>query len=70
MDTVVDRLTDALRQVEGAYSLVALSQEALIGVRDPLGVRPLVSGGSAMRLDPGLGNLRVRHHRRRIRARS
>ena len=43
-DTVVDRLTDALRQLEGAYSLVALSQEELIGVRDPLGVRPLVLG--------------------------
>ncbi len=43
-DTVVDRLVDALRQVEGAYSLVALSQEALIGLRDPLGVRPLVIG--------------------------
>src|SRR3954451_23158154 len=43
-DSVVDRLTDALRQVEGAYSLVALSQEAVIGVRDPLGVRPLVLG--------------------------
>ena len=43
-DTVVDRLTDALRQVEGAYSLVALSQEAVIGVRDPLGIRPLVLG--------------------------
>ena len=43
-DTVVDRLIDALRQVEGAYSLVALSQDAVIGVRDPLGVRPLVLG--------------------------
>jgi amidophosphoribosyltransferase len=43
-DSVVERLADALRQVEGAYSLVALSQEALIGVRDPLGVRPLVLG--------------------------
>src|ERR1043165_6375710 len=43
-DSVVDRMIDALRQVEGAYSLVALSQEALIGVRDPLGVRPLVLG--------------------------
>jgi amidophosphoribosyltransferase len=43
-DSVVDRLTDALRQVEGAYSLVALSQNAVIGVRDPLGVRPLVLG--------------------------
>ncbi len=43
-ETVVDRLTDALRQVEGAYSLVGLSQDALIGLRDPLGVRPLVIG--------------------------
>src|SRR5215470_8885173 len=43
-DTVVDRLTDALRQVQGAYSLVALSQSEVIGVRDPLGVRPLVLG--------------------------
>lgn len=43
-DTVVARLTDALGQVEGAYSLVALSQEAVIGLRDPLGVRPLVLG--------------------------
>jgi amidophosphoribosyltransferase len=42
--TVVERLTDALQQIEGAYSLVALSQEAVIGVRDPLGVRPLVLG--------------------------
>ena len=43
-DTVVDRLTDALRQVQGAYSIVALSQDEVIGVRDPLGVRPLVLG--------------------------
>jgi len=43
-DTVVERLTDALKQVEGAYSLVALSQDSLIGLRDPLGVRPLVLG--------------------------
>jgi amidophosphoribosyltransferase len=42
--TVVDRLIDALRQVQGAYSLVALHNGALIGARDPLGVRPLVLG--------------------------
>ena len=41
---VVERLVDALGQVEGAYSLVAMTREALIGVRDPLGVRPLVLG--------------------------
>src|SRR6266850_3017257 len=43
-ETVVDRLIDALRQVQGAFSLAALSQESLIGLRDPLGVRPLVVG--------------------------
>src|SRR5690606_22590554 len=40
--TVVDRLIDALRQVVGAYSLVALTNDSMIGVRDPMGVRPLV----------------------------
>jgi amidophosphoribosyltransferase len=42
--TVVDRLIDALKQVIGAYSLVAMSDDALYGVRDPRGVRPLILG--------------------------
>jgi amidophosphoribosyltransferase len=42
--TVVDRLIDALKQVVGAYSLVALTNQSLMGVRDPLGVRPLILG--------------------------
>ncbi len=42
--TVIDRLTEALRQIEGAYSLVCLTDDCVIGVRDPLGVRPLVIG--------------------------
>ena len=41
---VVDRLTDALSQLQGAYSLVALTQKKLIGARDPHGVRPLMIG--------------------------
>ena len=41
---VIDRMVDALRQVEGAYSLVALTDKGMIGVRDPRGVRPLVLG--------------------------
>ena len=40
----VDRLIDALNQLEGAYAVVALSEKKLIGARDPLGVRPLVLG--------------------------
>jgi amidophosphoribosyltransferase len=42
--TVIDRLIEALRQIEGAYSLVCLTDDCVIGVRDPLGVRPLVIG--------------------------
>ena len=40
----LDRLTDALKQVEGAYSLLVLTEEGLIACRDPLGIRPLVMG--------------------------
>ena len=43
-DTIVERLIAALKQVEGAYSLVGLTRNKLIGVRDPYGVRPLVLG--------------------------
>jgi amidophosphoribosyltransferase len=42
--TVEDRLIDALRQIDGAYSLVAATKDTVIGVRDPLGIRPLVLG--------------------------
>jgi amidophosphoribosyltransferase len=41
---IVDKLIDALKQIHGAYSLVALTSKKLIGVRDPWGVRPLVLG--------------------------
>ncbi|MSO71604.1 MAG: amidophosphoribosyltransferase [Alphaproteobacteria bacterium] len=41
---LLDRFIDALRQIEGAYSLIALSRRKLIGARDPLGVRPLCLG--------------------------
>ena len=41
---LVERLITALRQMEGAYSFVAVARNRVIGVRDPLGVRPLVLG--------------------------
>lgn len=40
----IDRFVDALAQVEGAYALVGLTNKKMIGVRDPLGIRPLVLG--------------------------
>lgn len=42
--SVVDRFIDALRQIEGAYAFVALTDDMLIGARDPVGIRPLVLG--------------------------
>ena len=43
-DTLVGRVTDAIRHLEGGYALVLISRKKVIGVRDPLGVRPLVLG--------------------------
>jgi amidophosphoribosyltransferase len=40
----IDRFIDALGQIEGAYSLAALTNKKLVGARDPLGIRPLVIG--------------------------
>jgi amidophosphoribosyltransferase len=42
--TLHDRLVDALRLVEGAYSLVVMTPKGMIACRDPLGIRPLVMG--------------------------
>jgi amidophosphoribosyltransferase len=41
---VIDRFLEAIQQIEGAFSLVALTNKKLIGARDPLGIRPLVLG--------------------------
>ena len=41
---IPDRMEEALRKVEGAFSVVAMTRTKLIGCRDPLGVRPLVLG--------------------------
>ncbi len=42
--TFVNRLVDALLQVEGAYSLVLMTEDRMVAVRDPRGFRPLVMG--------------------------
>ncbi len=43
-DRTTNRFVDALRQIQGAYALVALTNKKLIGARDPLGIRPLILG--------------------------
>lgn len=42
--TLLDRFIDALRMVEGAYSLIVMTPHGMIACRDPLGIRPLVMG--------------------------
>ena len=40
----IDKIVDAIFQIQGGYALVMLTQKSLIGVRDPYGIRPLVIG--------------------------
>ena len=59
-----------LRRLEGAFSLIIMSEREIIGVRDPFGFRPLVLGQTRWRLHSRLGNLRVRSGPRGIHSRS
>tara|TARA_B100002049_G_scaffold86696_1_gene63911 strand:+ start:1561 stop:3081 length:1521 start_codon:yes stop_codon:yes gene_type:complete len=43
-NAIIDKIIDALWQIQGGYALTILSNEVLIGVRDPFGIRPLVLG--------------------------
>ena len=45
--SVIDRFVDALHDIQGAYALVGLTQDMMIGARDPIGIRPLVLGDLA-----------------------
>jgi amidophosphoribosyltransferase len=39
--SLVDRIIDAVSQIEGAFSLVIIHKDGIIAIRDPNGVRPL-----------------------------
>jgi len=41
---ILDKIIDAIFQVQGGYAMVMLSNKKLIGIRDPHGIRPLVLG--------------------------
>ena len=43
-EKILDKITEALFKIQGGYALVALTNKKLIGIRDPLGIRPLVIG--------------------------
>ena len=41
---IIDKIIDALFQIQGGYALTILSDKKLIGIRDPFGIRPLIIG--------------------------
>tara|TARA_B100000579_G_scaffold334948_1_gene285554 strand:+ start:198 stop:1649 length:1452 start_codon:yes stop_codon:yes gene_type:complete len=43
-EKIIDRIIEALFQIQGAYSLIMMTNKKMIGVRDPFGIRPLVIG--------------------------
>ena len=43
-EKTIDKIVDAIFQIQGGYALVMLTQNSLVGVRDPFGIRPLVIG--------------------------
>ena len=43
-EKILDKITETLFKIQGGYALVILTNKKLIGIRDPLGIRPLVIG--------------------------
>jgi amidophosphoribosyltransferase len=43
-DSFLENFINSLKQIQGAYSFVAINQDVIIGVRDPAGIRPLALG--------------------------
>ena len=64
-----NNLVQTVRRIEGAYSLVIMTEQELIGVRDPFGFRPLCLGRAGRRLGAGQRNLRPGFDLRQVRAR-
>ena len=43
-DNLIDAITDSLRKLKGAFSLLIMTKDKMIGVRDAMGMRPLALG--------------------------
>ena len=65
----MSRIRVLMSRAEGAFALTILTRDAIYGVRDPWGFRPLVIGQIERRLRAGLGDLCVLGDRRRVRPR-
>jgi len=43
-EKIIDKIIEALFQIQGGFALVLMTNKKLIGIRDPFGIRPLVLG--------------------------
>tara|TARA_B100000959_G_scaffold286033_1_gene362984 strand:+ start:205 stop:1638 length:1434 start_codon:yes stop_codon:yes gene_type:complete len=43
-EKIIDKIIDALFKIQGGYALTILTNNKLLGIRDPFGIRPLVIG--------------------------
>ena len=43
-EKIIDKITETLFKIQGGFALVIMTNKKLIGIRDPLGIRPLVIG--------------------------
>lgn len=43
-DNLEDAIIDSLSELKGAYSIIFMTENHMIGIRDPLGIRPLILG--------------------------
>ena len=67
--SIDDAIVESVAQVQGAFSLVMLTRDRLIAVRDPHGFRPLALGRLGRRLRRLFGDVRDGSHRRHLRTR-
>ncbi len=68
-DRIEDAVADVVPRLEGAFSTVVMTKDAVVAFRDPAGLRPLALGKLGRRPLHRIRELRVRHHRRGARAR-
>ena len=64
-ERIEDALAEVMPRLEGAFSTVVMTKDAVVAFRDGAGLRPLSLGHARRQLLRGLRELRVRHHRRR-----
>jgi amidophosphoribosyltransferase len=68
-ERIEDAVVDVMPRMQGAFSTVVLCKDRVVAFRDPQGLRPLSLGAHRRPVLRRVGDVRLRHHRRRAPAR-